>query len=87
MKHYNLGLACKEFREKNNITQKEIAERCGRTYQYIAQFEKGDADTISIVIVYILLGMNINVVIEEVIKDNENIGNFELDRPFNVDDE
>lgn len=54
------------FRKKNNLTQKEFAERLGLKQQAIARFEKGEIDPRISFIAKILEEINLKIVKEDI---------------------
>jgi transcriptional regulator with XRE-family HTH domain len=42
------GMSVRDARKKNNLTQKELAERMGVTHEWICKIEKGKATRLSI---------------------------------------
>lgn len=55
-----LGRKCREFRLKNNITVKNIAQHCNYTVWNIYKFEEGVVDNASILLVYLYLGFELD---------------------------
>lgn len=55
-----LGSKCREFRLKNNITVKEIAQLCNYTVWNVYKFEQGIIDNASILLVYLHLGLELD---------------------------
>lgn len=55
-----LGSICREFRLENNITVKEIARLCNYTVWNVYKFEQGNSDNVSIFLVYIYLGLELD---------------------------
>jgi len=41
---FKLGVMLQELREKNNMTQEELAEKCGTTKNYISRIENDASD-------------------------------------------
>jgi len=41
---FKLGVLIQEMREKNNLTQEQLAERCGTTKSYISRIENNASD-------------------------------------------
>ncbi|SRR5437762_12143332 len=41
---FKLGVMLQEFREKNNMTQQQLAEKCGTTKTYISRIENDASD-------------------------------------------
>lgn len=61
MKLKELGRKCREFRLDNDITVKEIAERCNYSIWNIYKFEQGIIDNASILITYMYLGLKLDM--------------------------
>lgn len=55
-----LGSKCREFRLENNITVKEIARLCNYTVWNVYKFEQGNSDNVSIFLVYLYLGLELD---------------------------
>ena len=55
-----LGSKCREFRLKNNITVKEIAQLCNYTVWNVYKFEQGIIDNTSILFAYLYLGLQLD---------------------------
>ena len=41
---FKLGVLILEMREKNNLTQEQLADKCGTTKSYISRIEKNASD-------------------------------------------
>ena len=41
---FKLGVLIQEMREKNNLTQEQLADRCGTTKSYISRIENNASD-------------------------------------------
>ena len=65
-----VGKFIKELRKKNNLTQNELADKFGVTYQAVSKWENGK----SIPDVSILkeIGKEYNVSIDEILNENKN---------------
>jgi hypothetical protein len=55
-----LGKICRKFRIDNEITVKEIAGRSGYSVWNIYKFEEGVIDNASILLVYMLYGLQLD---------------------------
>ena len=64
MNQYVTGAVIKELREKNNLTQAELAERINSTKSYISKLEKGHVNPSAGLFFSIInaLGMKVEIV-------------------------
>ena len=84
---YKLSEELISFRKKNNISQKEFAEKIGVKQQAVSRFEKGEIDPRLSFVEKILFGMNVRVCLEN--KDyinSEKVIQFSKRRGFDFSD-
>lgn len=54
-----IGARCKKFRLLRGITQKEVASECGCHNTNVSAFERGENDSATILLWYLLNGMSL----------------------------
>lgn len=55
-----LGAICRKFRVENGITVREIARLCNYSVWNVYKFEQGVIDNVSIFLVYLHLGLQLD---------------------------
>ena len=73
LKYKNVGKLCAENRRGLGISQRELAKTINLSPQYISAFERGYADSLTLLMIYISLGLNIKEVEGMFIRDYEKI--------------
>ena len=77
-KFENVGEICRIRRQELGLSCQDLADIADVSQQYISMFEKGKANSLDILMLYIVIGVDIEELKRGYSKDYENIRNNKL---------
>lgn len=77
-KFENIGDVCRKRRQELGLSCQDVADIADTSQQYISMFEKGRANSLDILMIYLVIGVDVEELKRGYAKDYENIRDNKL---------